>query len=276
MLGTMTTGSFNHRLREAFERQSSLLCVGLDPLPARFPSGFDGSLESVASFCRAIVDATADLVCAFKPQIAHFAALGAEDVLAALIRHIHEQHPGLPVILDAKRGDIGSTAERYALEAYGRYGADAVTLNPYMGSESLVPFLTQPERGAVVLCRTSNPGSNLIQSHTPEDPLYLRVARTAAESWNDNDNVMLVAGATYPDELASIRSAAPELPLLVPGVGDQGADLGAALKAGLDQNAAGVVISSSRAILYAGSGSDFADAARARAQEFRDQINGFR
>ena len=272
----MTTLSFNQRLREASERQSSLLCVGLDPLPERFPSGYDSSLDSVAHFCRTIVDATADLVCAFKPQVAHFAALGAEQLLADLIRDIHQRHPHVLVILDAKRGDIRSTASLYAREAYERYAAVAVTLNPYLGSESLAPFLQRPERGAVVLCRTSNPGSNLIQSHTAEDPLYLHIARTAATTWNQNDNVMLVAGATYPDELASIRSAAPDMPLLVPGVGDQGADLGAALKAGLDQRAAGLVVSSSRAILYAGQGADFADASRDRAQTLRDQINSFR
>ncbi len=258
------------------ERQQSLLCVGLDPLPAQFPLPFKNSPDQVLAFCTQIVDAVAAHVCAFKPQIAHFAALGAEPALAALIQYIHRHHPGIPVILDAKRGDIGSTAALYAQEAFERYQADAVTLNPYLGSESLAPFLARPEKGAVVLCRTSNPDNDLVQGHTPSDPLYLKIARKAASDWNRHGNLMLVAGATYPAELAAIRAAAPGVPLLVPGIGAQGGDLAAVLAAGLDADGAGLVISSSRAIIYASEGADFAAAAAAQASALQAQINALR
>jgi orotidine-5'-phosphate decarboxylase len=231
--------------------------------------------QAALDFCRRIVDAVADVVCAFKPQHAHFAALAAEAELAALIAHIHERHPGVPVILDAKRGDVGTTAERYAVEAFERYGADAVTVNPYLGPESLQPFLRRADRGTLVLCRTSNPESAWLQDFPAEDPAYLRIARAAA-TWNAAGNVLLVAGATYPDELRRIRSVVGEMTLLVPGVGTQGGEVDAVVRAGLNKTGVGLIINASRSVLYASSGDDFADAARAAALRLRDEINAVR
>jgi orotidine-5'-phosphate decarboxylase len=204
----------------------------------------------VLAFCCDIVDATAETVCAFKPQHAYFAAFGGEDQLALLIDYIHARHPGVPVILDAKRGDIGSTAEHYAMEAFQRFDADAVTVNPYLGEESVRPFLEYRDRGAIVLCRTSNPDSDWLQNHPPDDPVYLRVARKAVD-WNTHGNVMLVAGATHIDELARIRETVGDLPLLVPGVGAQGGDLAQVIERGAASNGYGLVINVSRTVLYA-------------------------
>lgn len=222
-------------------------------------------------FCRDIVDATAELVCAFKPQIAYFAALGLENELEALIAHIHRSHPGVPVILDAKRNDIGDTAKLYAREAFERYDADAVTVNPYLGSESVAPFLEYEDRGVIVLCRTSNPDSAWLQQYPDESaPLYLRVARTASD-WNEFGNVMLVAGATYPAELGRIRGVVGEMPLLVPGIGAQGGDLAAVLREGVDSRGEGLVINTSRAVLYADA-EDASRGARTAAENFRAEI----
>jgi orotidine-5'-phosphate decarboxylase len=267
---------FPTRLREARAANDSLFCVGLDPLVDLMPEAFPRTPAGVLSFCEAVVDATASHVCAYKPQHAHFAAIGAEQELARLIAYIHERHPRIPVILDAKRGDVGSTAERYAVEAFERYDADAVTVNPYLGRESLEPFLARADRGVVIVCRTSNPDNGFIQDYPASDPVYLRVARAAATEWNRHGNVMLVVGATYPDELAAVRAAAPDLPLLLPGIGTQGGDLRAALDAGLDRHGAGVVASSSRAIAYASRASDFADAAAQSAAFFQHEINKLR
>jgi orotidine-5'-phosphate decarboxylase len=233
--------------------------------------------DAVFEFCRAIVDATADLVCCFKPQIAHFAALRAEDALERLIAHIHAQHPGVPVILDAKRGDIGSTAQNYASEAFDRYAADAVTVNPYLGRDSVQPFLDRADRGVVLLCRTSNPGARDLQDlEVSGRPLYQRVAALVANEWNANGNCALVVGATYPRELAEVRAIAGAMPLLVPGVGTQGGDVAAVVHNGKNPDGAGLIISSSRAILYAGSGDDYAQAARSATQVLRDEINRYR
>jgi len=239
-------------------------------MPAHFTD------RGVLAFCCGIVDAVADVVCAFKPQIAHFAALGAESELAALIAYIHEHHPAVPVILDAKRSDMGATAERYAIEAFDRYRADAVTVNPYLGPESLQPFLRRTDRGVIVLCRTSNPESAWLQDFPVGDPVYLRVARAAVD-WNAAGNVMLVAGATYPDELRRIRAVVGDMTLLVPGVGAQGGEVRAVLTAGLDSRGTGLVINASRSVLYAfranGVPNDFAKAARIAAIALRDEIN---
>ena len=229
------------------------------------------------AFCRAIVDATADLVCSFKPQIAHFAALRAEDALERLIAHIHARHPGVPVILDAKRGDIGSTAQHYVSEAFDRFGADAVTLNPYMGRDSIQPFLDRADKGVILLCRTSNPGGADFQAlDCGGEPLYLRVAETIAREWNSHGNCALVTGATWPEEIGKVRARVGDMPLLVPGIGAQGGDIEAVLAQGLTADGNGLMINSSRGIIYAGSGEDFAEAARAAASELRDTINGFR
>ncbi|PWK88675.1 orotidine-5'-phosphate decarboxylase [Fulvimonas soli] len=268
---------FHDTLQRRWREHGTLVCVGLDPEPAKFPAHLRGRPDAVFEFCAAVVDATADLVCAFKPQIAHFAALRAEEPLERLIAHIHARHPGVPVILDAKRGDIGSTAQHYAAEAFERYRADAVTLNPYLGRDSAQPFLDRADKGVILLCRTSNPGGADFQAlDCGGVPLYLRVAETVARDWNANGNCALVAGATWPEELGQVRARAGDLPLLVPGIGAQGGDVEAVLRHGLTADGGGLMISSSRAILYAGGGEDFAQAARAATIALRDAINRHR
>ena len=272
---------FVRKLRARWAGADSLLCVGLDPDTARLPAHLAGHDDAILRFCRAIVDATADLVCAFKPQIAYFAAARAETQLAALIEHIHRRHPSIPVILDAKRGDIGATAEQYAREAFERYDADAVTLSAYMGQDSLAAFLAWADRGAFLLCRTSNPGGADLQmlpvaSPAGSLPLYQHLAQRAARDWNGSGQLGLVVGATWPAELAAVRALVGDMPLLVPGIGAQGGDVAASVKAGQTADGTGMVINSSRAILYAGGGTDFADAARAAAQATRDDINRHR
>ena len=268
---------FVDSLAQAQQRNHSLVCVGLDPDPAKFPVHLRGNPDAVFAFNRAIIDATADLVCCYKPQIAHFAALGAEDALERCIAYIHAQHPGIPVILDAKRGDIGSTAERYAAEAFDRYRADAVTVNPYLGRDSVQPFLDRADKGVVLLCRTSNPGARDFQDlDCGGRPLYQHVAETVARDWNRHRNCLLVVGATWPQELAQVRALVGDMPFLVPGVGAQGGDVQAILEHGQAGNGGGLAISSSRAILYAGSDGDFADAARRATLELRERINQYR
>jgi orotidine-5'-phosphate decarboxylase len=269
--------AFSLSLRQAWARSASLLCVGLDPDPQRFPPHLAGRPDAVLRFCTAIVDATADLVCAFKPQAAYFAAQRAEDQLEALIAHIHARHPGVPVILDVKRGDIGSTAEQYAREAFERYDADAVTVNPYMGFDTIEPWLAWPGRGVFLLCRTSNPGGADLQMLRVEgEPLFERVARLAAGPWNTTGELGLVVGATVPAELARVRDIGPQLPLLVPGIGAQGGDIEATVRAGRTRQHDGMVINSSRAILYASRGEDFAEQARRVALETRAAIEACR
>jgi orotidine-5'-phosphate decarboxylase len=268
---------FVGRLAARWRAADSLLCVGLDPDRSRFPPHLRDAGDAVFRFCREIVDATGDLVCAFKPQIAYFASMRAESQLENLINHIRQQHPAVTVILDAKRGDIGATAEHYAREAFERYGADAVTLSPYMGYDSIQPFLAYADRGAFLLCRTSNPGgADLQMLDAGGEPLYQRLARLVANEWNTRGQLGLVVGATYPAELAAVRSVAGELPLLVPGIGAQGGNIAATVAAGQSADGFGMVINSSRAILYAGDGEDFAERARAAALATRDEINRHR
>jgi orotidine-5'-phosphate decarboxylase len=261
-------------LKRRWAEGDTLLCVGLDPDADRLPEPVADRPDPLYEFCVGIVDATADLVCAFKPQIAYFAALAAEDQLARLIDYIHRTYPDIPVILDAKRGDIGATARLYAVEAFDRYGADAVTVNAYLGQESLAPYLEYAGRGVIVLCRTSNPDSAWLQDYPPENPVFRRVA-SAARQW-DNGQLMLVAGATYADDLRRIREVAGDVPLLVPGIGAQGGDLAAVMAAGLDSRGYGLVINASRSVLYAGSGAGYADAARRAACAMRDEIRSLR
>ena len=274
--------SFMQSLQQAWARNNSLVCVGLDPEPAKFPTAFHDKPDAVFDFCRAIVDATADLACAFKPQIAHFAALRAEDALERLIAHIHDKHPGVPVILDAKRGDIGSTAQHYATEAFDRYAADAVTLNPYLGRDSAQPFLDRADKGVILLCHTSNPGAADLQDLTVHDadgvakPLYQHVAQIIARDWNTNGNCALVTGATWPKQLAEVRALIGDMPLLVPGIGAQGGDVEAVVRYGQTTDHTGLMINSSRAIVYASSGVDFAEAARVATLDLRDSINRYR
>jgi orotidine-5'-phosphate decarboxylase len=246
------------------------LCVGLDPDPDKMPADLAGGLDPLLSFGRRVIDATCDLSAAYKPQIAFYSALGAESALAATIAYIRLKAPHALVILDAKRGDIGNTATAYAREAFERYNADAVTINPYMGEDAVRPFLARPDRGAILLCRTSNPGAKDFQDLDVGGlPLYRRVAERAASAWNTHGNLMLVVGATYPKEMADLRRAHPELTFLVPGIGAQGGDLEAILEAGLNTQGTGLLISASRSIIYAGG----ADAIRNAARELHTQIN---
>ncbi|MFO1264345.1 MAG: orotidine-5'-phosphate decarboxylase [Rhodoferax sp.] len=270
--------SFIDQLRLAERQNGSLLCVGLDPEPAKFPDGWRGDAGRIFDFCAAMVDATADLVLAYKPQIAYFAAHRAEPQLERLVAHIRAVAPKVPVILDSKRGDIGSTAEQYAIEAFERYGADAVTLSPFMGFDSVAPYLKYHGKGAFLLCRTSNPGGDDLQSRrladVPGTPLlYEHIAKLAQGPWNLNGQLGLVVGATYPAEIERVRMLAPTVPLLIPGVGAQGGDAAATVKAGWrrdgEQTLAPIVVNSSRAILYASAGADYAKAARRVAEATR-------
>ena len=268
---------FIGRLREAWALNDSLVCVGLDPEPERFPRHLAQAPAAIFEFNRAIIDATADLVCAYKPQFAHYAAVGAEEQLARTIEYVRKNHPAVQVILDVKRGDIGSTAERYATEAFVRYGADAATVNPYLGTDSLEPFLRHADRGVIILCRTSNPGGRELQElAAPDIPLYQVVAQLAAQRWNARGNCLLVVGATRPAELAQVRALVGDMPLLVPGVGAQGGDVAQAVKNGQSADGTGLIISSSRAILYASQGEDFASAARQATAVLREEINRHR
>ena len=273
--------TFLEQLQGAERQNGSLLSVGLDPEPGKFPAGMKGDASKIFDFCAQIVDATADLAISFKPQIAYFAAHRAEDQLEKLMQHMRRHAPHVPVILDAKRGDIGATAEQYAIEAFERYGADAVTLSPFMGFDSVQPYLKHHGKGAFLLCRTSNPGGDDLQNQRlasveGQPLLYEHVAKLAQGPWNLNGQLGLVVGATYPAEIERVRSLAPTLPLLIPGVGAQGGDAVATIKAGYRQSqgvtTGAVIVSSSRAILYASSGDDFAQAARKEAIRTRDVL----
>ena len=277
--------TFLDMLRTAERQNGSMLCVGLDPEPARFPGSLKGDASKIYDFCAAIVDATADLVIAFKPQIAYFAAHRAEDQLERLMAHMRKTAPQVPIILDAKRGDIGSTAEQYAKEAFERYDADCVTLSPFMGFDSIQPYLKYEGKGAFLLCRTSNPGGDDLQNQrlasVPGEPLlYEHIAALAQGPWNLNGQLGLVVGATYPTEIERVRAVAPVMPLLIPGVGAQGGDAMATVMAGwrgvAGQTTAPIIVNSSRAILYASASDDFVARARFEAQKTRDVLQSAR
>jgi len=278
--------NFIDKLALAEHNHGSMLCVGLDPDPSRFPAALRGDASRIYDFCAAIVDATADLVLAFKPQIAYFAAHRAEAQLEQLMAHMRRAAPTVPIILDAKRGDIGATAEQYAIEAFERYGADCVTLSPFMGFDSVQPYLKRHDKGAFLLCRTSNPGGDDLQNQRlagveGRPLLYEYLATLAQGTWNTNGQLGLVVGATYPAEIARVRELAPGLPLLIPGVGAQGGDAASTVRAGWrgtqdGRSTGAIVVNSSRAILYASSGADFAAAARAEAKRTRDVLQAAR
>ena len=267
------TADFRAQLVATQAANHSMLCIGLDPEPSKFPAPWTGDARRIFDFCAAIVDATQDLVCAFKPQIAYFAAQRAEDQLERLIAHIHTVAPHVPVILDAKRGDIGATAQQYAQEAFERYQADALTLSPFMGFDSIEPYMRHTGKGLILLCRTSNPGGSDLQAQVLQDGsmLYEHIARLAAGEWSRGGQLALVVGATFPAEVARVRELAPTLPLLIPGIGAQGGDAQATVRAGWRPGAP-IIVSSSRAVLYAGQGADFADAARQVALATRAQL----
>lgn len=273
----MSNPTFIHRLSAAQRKNNSLLCVGLDPDPLRFPSVFSADKDAIFNFCAQIVNATHDLVLAYKPQIAYFAAQRAEEQLERLIRHIQSVAPDIPVILDAKRGDIGATSAQYAIEAFERYAAHAVTLSPYMGFDSVEPYLKYRDKGIFLLCRTSNPGGGdlqdlLLNTAEGQPRLYEHIAHLAQHHWNASGQLGLVVGATFPDEIAKVRAIAPSLPLLIPGIGAQGGDALATVRAAAPGKAP-ILINSSRAILYADPSKDFASAARQVALQTRDLLN---
>lgn len=285
MLNYNQAMTFLEQLQQAERTNQSMLCVGLDPEPSKFPAHIKGDASKIYDFCAAIVDATADLVISFKPQIAYFAAHRAEDQLEKLMQHMRATCPHVPVILDAKRGDIGSTAAQYAIEAFERYGADAVTLSPFMGFDSVQPYLSYHGKGAFLLCRTSNPGGDDFQAQrlssvAGEPLLYEHIAKLAQGAWNTNGQLGLVVGATYPAEIERVRQVAPHVPLLIPGVGAQGGDAVATVKAGWKQvngqTTAPIIVNSSRAVLYASSGADFAEVAREVAIQTRDVLQAAR
>ena len=268
--------TFLEQLAAAQASHQSLLCVGLDPDPRKFPAHLGQGASHIFDFCAHIVDATHDVVCAFKPQIAYFAAHRAEAQLERLIAHMRRTAPHVPIILDAKRGDIGNTAEQYAIEAFERYGADAVTLSPFMGFDSVAPYLKYHGKGAFLLCRTSNPGGDDLQNQrlaglAGEPRLFEHIAELAQGPWNLNGQLGLVVGATYPEEIARVRHIAPTLPLLIPGVGTQGGDAKATVMAGLTPTGP-IIVNASRAVLYASKGADFVSAARSAALDLRHAL----
>ena len=272
----MIKKSFLEQLKTAWKKTNSLLCVGLDPDFRKLPDSVFLSENPIFEFNRKIIDQTAQYCCCFKPQIAYYSAYSAEDQLEQTIAYIKSNYPYHPVILDAKRGDIGATAGMYAREAFSRYGADAVTVNPYMGGDTLQPFLDYEDKGVVVLCRTSNEGSAEFQTlQCGERSLAHQVAHQAL-GWNKNDNIVLVTGATYPEEIGQIRAIVGDIPLLVPGVGAQGGELRAVLENGLLEDKTGLLINSSRGIIYASGDSNFADAAGEAAHVLNAEINAIR
>jgi orotidine-5'-phosphate decarboxylase len=269
--------NFIKAVESEWQKKNTLVCVGLDSDITKIPTRLRSLKTPLFEFNKAIVDATADLVCAYKPQIAYYSASGAERDLELTIDYIHKSYPDIPVILDAKRGDIGSTVEKYVQEVFDRYKADAVTLNPYLGFDTLQPFLNQKDKGVIILCRTSNPGAGDIQDlESGGKKLYEIIAAKAANKWNVHNNVLLVVGATFPQELKKIRSIVGDMPFLVPGIGAQGGDVQQAIQNGKTRNGTGLIVNSSRGIIYASKGDDFAEAAREATIQLREQINQFR
>jgi orotidine-5'-phosphate decarboxylase len=267
---------FKQKLSARWAKSNSLLCVGLDSDMSKLPASVKDKPSPYFLFNQAIIDATADLVCAYKPNSAFYEARGVAGIeeLKLTCDYIREKYSDIPIILDFKRGDIGNTNNQYADFAFKYLGADAITVQPYQGREAIQAFLDYKDKGIIVLCRTSNEGAGEFQDLTVNDqPLYLQVAKNVATDWNANGNCLLVVGATVPDELAAVRAAVgDDLTILVPGIGAQGGDLEATLKAGGDN----LIINSARDIIYASSSEDFAGVARAHALKVRDEINSYR
>lgn len=271
--------TFLQKLEASIGKNNSLLCIGLDPSLNKIPEHLKQEEFPLFVFNRAIIDRTYDFVCCYKLQIAHYSALGIPGIqqLMQTLHHLQSDYPRIPIILDAKRADIGSTASEYAKEAFDVFGVDAVTVNPYFGLDSLVPFLERAEKGIIILCRTSNPSAKDFQDLKIDGkPLYVKVAEKVIE-WNKKyKNCLMVIGATYPDELKVIRELTPDMFFLIPGIGAQGGDIEKTLQNGLRKDKSGLIIHSSRAIIYASAGEDFAEAARKEAQKLRDVINSYR
>jgi len=266
--------------------QGNFVCVGLDTDYTQMPESAKGSgliSDDIYRFNAEIIDATADLVCAYKPNIAFYEARGIEGMkaLRETILHIKHGYPDIPVILDAKRADIGSTNMGYVQAAFDRDGlnADAITVHPYLGREAMKPFLDRADKGIIVLTRTSNPGAGEFQDlpvGANQEPLYQAIARNVAQSWNTNGNCGVVVGATYPRELAEVRAIVGDMPILIPGIGAQGGEVEATVKVGKDSRRMGMIVNSSRGIIFASKGADYAQAARTATQQLHASINQFR
>lgn len=272
--------TFLQKLDGAVSANNSLLCVGLDSDHTKLPPHLVNKPNAIFEFNKSIIDATADLVCAYKPNSAFYEAQGSEglDQLKQTVDYIHEKYPIIPIILDAKRADIGSTNIGYVDHIFGYLGMDAVTLHPYLGREALEPFLSLEDKGLIILCRTSNPGAGEFQDmEIVGKPLYEHVAEKVKDEWNNKKNCLLVVGATYPEEMKRIRAlVGPDMVFLVPGVGAQGGDVRSVLENGLGANQRGLIINSSRGVIFASSGEDFAETARREAIALRDEINKHR
>lgn len=270
---------FDKKIRDAMIRNNTLLCVGLDPDFDKLPQHIKKGKDALFNFNSAIIDATADLVCAYKPNSAFYEAHGPDGLrqLRQTTDYLHDKYPDIPIILDAKRADIGNTNNGYVEFTFDYLGADAVTLHPYLGREALEPFLNRSDKGSIILCRTSNPGAGEFQDLLVDnEPIYQRVARSVVKNWNANNNCMLVIGATYPEEMKIIRGIAGDMLFLVPGIGAQGGDVKSVMESGIDSKNQGVIINSARGIIYASGGDDFAQAARVEAIKLKDEVNQYR
>lgn len=267
--------TFQQKLNAVIEKHNSLVCVGLDSDVRKLPKHLESEKYPQFVFNKSIIDATYDLICAYKPNSAFYEAFGSQGIaeLKMTCDYLHKNYPEIPLILDAKRGDIGSSNEAYVAYAFGYLGADAITLHPYLGYDSLKPFLDCKEKGCIILCKTSNPGAGEFQD---VGLLYELVARNVVNTWNSNGNCMLVVGATYPEELAAVRRIVGDMTLLVPGIGSQGGDIEKTVKAGVNSKGAGMIINASRSVIFADTGTNFAHHARTEAAQLRQAINAFR
>jgi orotidine-5'-phosphate decarboxylase len=266
--------NFYEKLDTASQKNNSLLCIGLDVDLKKMPASLLNKSDPIFDFNKSIIDSTKDLVCAYKPNIAFYEMYGIYG-LQALIKTIEYASDDIPIILDAKRGDIGHTASAYAKSIFDIYKADATTINPYMGFDSIEPFIEYKEKGIFILCLTSNPSNKDFQTVGEKEPLYKNVARHIKQ-WNMNLNCGLVVGATNPDELKEIRTIAGDMPILIPGIGAQGGDLQASVRFGCNKKGDRAIINSSRNIIFASSGEDFAGAARVAARKLKEEINSYR
>ncbi|EPY14972.1 orotidine 5'-phosphate decarboxylase [Angomonas deanei] len=264
--------NFIEKIEKSWEKSNSLLQIGLDPNPKNFPYELKDKKNSILKFCIEIVDATAQYACSFKPQIAYFSALRAEEQLEELCSYIKNKYPFLPIVLDAKRGDIGTTAEQYAIEAFERYNADAVTINPFLGLDSILPYMEWKDRGIIILCKTSNPGGSDLQFLELKNGmmLYEYIAEIVSTKWNTNNQFGLVVGATYPKELSIVRKIVGErMPILIPGIGFQGGDIKNTVLSGINKINRGVMINSSRSILYSSKDDNWREAASDSAKSIK-------
>ncbi len=282
--------NFIQKLEKINKKNNSLVCIGLDSDIKKLPEFVVRKKHPQFSFNKWIIDKTFDLVCAYKPNSAYYEARGRYGIMELKLTcdYLHKAHPEIPIILDAKRGDIGSTNNGYVEFAFDYLGVDAITLSPYLGNEALQPFLDRKDKGCIILCRTSNPGAGEFQdllvsrsqsaeALAKEDrKLYHAIAEQVVNKWNTNGNCLMVVGATFPEELAEVRQLAGDMTFLVPGIGAQGGEVEKTVKAGLNSKGAGMIINSSRGIIFKSHSKDFAEKAREEAMKLRDEINKYR